>query len=207
MKLLQLFTRILCDILPERPADGVFLFGQTHDNEESVFQKAQQLIESQLANKILFMQTEPISGYPGFDAWKKELLNRGIAESSLVGIPPPDSTILHTLIEAESMAIYARQHNYRSVLIVASPFQQVRAFMTAVTAAFRHYPTLRLYSQPGIALPWLEEVVHSQGKVKGTRSSLIEGELQRIETYQQKGDLATAEEVLAYLNTRDLSNH
>jgi hypothetical protein len=75
--------------------------------------------------------------------------------------------------------------------------------MTAITAALHIYPQLKLYSMPGYPLPWQQEVIHSQGKVIGTRSSLIASELTRIELYQQKGDLASVAAVLNYLNSRD----
>lgn len=200
--MLELLTRVLCDTLPASPADAAFLFGQTPDNQESVFQTAQKLIAENKVKKILLMQTGAISGYPGIEVWKRELMQTGIPESKIAGVPPTDTSILHTLIEAQSMVQHARQQGYQSVVLVASPFQQLRAFMTAVTAAKWHYPELRLYSQPGVALPWTEQVTHSQGKLHGTRSSLIAGELERIEQYQAKGDLASVKEVLDYLNGR-----
>ena len=75
--------------------------------------------------------------------------------------------------------------------------------MTAVTLALREYPELYLYSLPGKPLPWQEEVTHSQGEVLGTRAELIAGEMNRIKTYYAKGDLASVDEVLEYLNRRD----
>ena len=75
--------------------------------------------------------------------------------------------------------------------------------MTAVTVALRHYPEIRLYSYNGLALSWMDTVVHSQGTINGLRKDLIKGELERIKTYQQKGDLATETAVLDYLDQRD----
>jgi hypothetical protein len=115
----------------------------------------------------------------------------------------PQVPVLHTLIEAEAVVTYARQHHFQSLSITAAPFHQPRAFMTAITAALRIYPDLKIYSQTGTPLSWLEEAVHSQGKTKGTRTQLIAGELERIEKYQKQGDLATIKQVLEYLNERD----
>jgi len=56
---------------------------------------------------------------------------------------------------------------------------------------------------PGIAMPWQEEVAHSQGILKAKRYDLIQKELERIEKYQDKGDLALFEQVLNYLNKRE----
>ena len=75
--------------------------------------------------------------------------------------------------------------------------------MTAVTVALREYPELLIYSYPGIAMSWQEEVIHSQGTLKAKRRDLIKEELERIEKYQGKGDLTTPEQVLGYLNKRE----
>ena len=75
--------------------------------------------------------------------------------------------------------------------------------MTSVTVAIREHPELLIYSYPGVAMPWQEEVVHSQGTLKAKRRDLIQEELERIEKYQGKGDLALFEQVLNYLNKRE----
>jgi hypothetical protein len=46
-------------------------------------------------------------------------------------------------------------------------------------------------------------VVHSQGKLHCERRELIQHELDRIKTYQDKGDLAPTQTVLIYLNQRN----
>jgi hypothetical protein len=53
----------------------------------------------------------------------------------------------------------------------------------------------------------MQRVVHSQGRLVAERRGLILEELKRIETYVRKGDLISLEEVIAYLNRRDLSDH
>jgi hypothetical protein len=201
--IIELLIRVLCDTPPSTTTDGVFLFGQTSDNQEAVFITAQQLLDASLARKVLFVQTGPISGFPGFDAWKKLLNQQGIGDMQIEGITGVNSPILHTLIEAEALVQFAKEKGYRSLFVVASPFQQLRAYMTAVTVAVREYPELKLYSRPGVALPWLEQVVHSQGTTAGSRKDLIQGELERIDKYNQKGDLDSVELVLNYLNKRD----
>jgi hypothetical protein len=74
--------------------------------------------------------------------------------------------------------------------------------MTAITVVLREYPALKLYSHPAFTMPWQEEAVHSQGTLKATRSELIHMELERINKYQKKGDLASFDEILTYLNNR-----
>lgn len=202
----ELIIRTLCDTMPEEPADALFLFGQTEDNQESAFAVARHLLQAHAIKKVLFLGTGPISGYPGFARWKAALVRSGVGEEQLEPVPPlpADTDILHTGIEAKSLAVFAKERQYRRVIVTASPFQQPRAYMAAVTAALRNFPELYIYSHPGKALPWKEEVVHSQGKVQNARAGLIAGEMERIQKYHAIGDLVSVDEVIAYLNRRDM---
>lgn len=201
----ELIIRTLCDTLPDRAVDGLFLFGQTEDNQQAAFETARLFLENGRTDKVLCLGTKAMSGYPGFEVWKKEMLKQGIGEAQLVPVPPVPATteLLHTLIEATSAVRYAKEQGYQSLAVTAAPFQQPRAFMTAITAALREYPELYLYSLPGKAMPWQEEVVHSQGKVQDTRAGLIAGEMERIACYHDQDDLISVKEALEYLNRRD----
>ncbi|NEM99314.1 YdcF family protein [Pontibacter burrus] len=201
----ELIIRTLCDTLPATPADALFLFGQTEDNQEAAFAAAKLLLQEKYTARVLFLGTEAMSGYPGGSSWKAAMVEKGIPEDSMEMIMPvPANTdMLHTGIEANSLVKHAKERDYRSVIVTAAPFQQPRAFMAAATAAMRLYPELRIYSLPGKPLPWQEVAVHSQGKAESTRAGLIAGEMKRIEKYSKQGDLATVAEVLGYLNKRD----
>ncbi|WP_299823578.1 YdcF family protein [uncultured Pontibacter sp.] len=200
----ELIIRSLCDTLPPAPADAVFLFGQTEDNQQSVFASAVYLLSNKLAKKVMFLDTEPLSGYPGFEGWQQELQKLGVKPEEIEPVPvATGTTSLNTRIEAQNAIKHAKAIGYQHLIVIASPFQQPRAFMTAVTAVEEHYPKLKVYSYPGRNLSWCEEVVHSQGKVTGTRAELIAGEMERIHKYGNMGDLAKVEEVLDYLNRRD----
>jgi hypothetical protein len=201
----ELIIRALCDTIPAEPVEALFLFGQTEDNQQAAFETAHQFLQSGRTGKVLCLGTKAMSGYPGFEVWKEEMERLGIGEGQLVGIPPvpADTDLLHTLIEATSAVRYAKEQGYRNLVVTAAPFQQPRAFMTAITAALREYPELYLYSLPGKAMPWQEEVVHSQGKLEDTRAGLIAGEMERISCYHDRNDLISVSEALDYLNRRD----
>ena len=199
----ELITRTLCDILPHKPTNGAYLYCQTRSNQRSVFQTAQLLIKNSHTSKILILNSKAKSGFPGYAEWKNRLQQLGLSVEQIEGVDNKETTMLNTLIESESLIRFAKQHNYRSLFVVAPPFHQLRAFMTAVTVALREYPELLIYSYPGATMPWLEEVIHSQGTLKAKRRDLIQDELERIEKYQNKGDLAVFEAVLSYLNKRE----
>ena len=75
--------------------------------------------------------------------------------------------------------------------------------MTVVTVTLREYLQLRIYSYPPATMSWQGKVLYSQGTLRAKRSELIYAEWERVDTYQQKGDLASFESVLAYLNGRE----
>ena len=200
---IELLTRALCDLRPKNPTNGAYLYCQTRSNQQSIFQAAQFLLNNSLTFKILILNTKAKSGYPGVSEWKQELKQLGLPEEQIEEVKIKESSMLNTLIESEVIIRFAKKHRYRSLFVVAPPFQQLRALMTAVTVALREYPELLIYSYPGIAMSWQEEVIHSQGTLKAKRCDLIQEELERIEKYQRKGDLTTPEQVLSYLNKRE----
>ena len=202
MPLIELLIRVLYDPLPEAPTEGAYLFGQTVDNEQSVFATAVDLINRHQARRLLIPDSSPRCGYPGFRAWHQALVGLGLGETTITGIPTASYPTLNTLIEAVAVVRYARQENITSIFVAAPPFHQLRAFMTTVSVALQEFPELQIYNRVGMALPWPETVFHSQGTLECRRSDLIHSELERIERYQAKGDLASTAEILDYLNQR-----
>jgi hypothetical protein len=199
----ELLIRALCDLRPKNPTNGAYLYCQTISNQQSIFKAALSLLNNSLTYKILILNTKAKSGYPGFTEWKQQLQQLGLYEEQIEGVINIETSMLNTLIESEAIIRFAKQHSYRSLFVVAPPFQQLRVFMTAVTVALREYPELLIYSYPGLAMSWQEEVIHSQGTLKAKRRDLIQEELERIEKYHSKGDLVSPEQVLSYLNKRE----
>lgn len=198
----EILTRTLCDSRPGFPVDGAYLYCQTQSNQQSLFQTARFLVENHYTRKIMVLQAVAKSGYPGFDHWRQQLRKAEIDEEQIEGVICGETSSLNTLIESEAVIRFAGNKGYTSLFIIAPPFQQLRAFMTAVTVALRFYPRLLLYSYPSATMPWQEHVMHSQGTLQAKRSELIHSEWERIETYQKKGDLASFAEILTYLDNR-----
>ena len=195
---IELIIRSLCDTQPKSQAHGAYLFCQTINNQISSFHAAVDLINNHLAAKILILDEKEKSGYPGATKWLLQLEKLGLGSEQIEMIAKHDSSNLNTLTESEALIRHAGNKGYRSLFVVAPPFQQVRAFMTAITVAIKVYPGISIYSYPGEALPWHEKVIHSQGILEAKRCELIHAELERINTYQKKGDLALFEQVLDY---------
>ena len=129
--------------------------------------------------------------------------NEILFEKKIFGVQFGSSTIHNTLTEAEALVEYAKNYEFKSIIVTAPPFHQLRSFMTTVGVAIREYPRLNVFSLPGVTQPWNEQVIHSQGVLTAERWQLIQSELKRIEKYTLKGDLASIDVVLDYLNVRD----
>jgi hypothetical protein len=201
--MIELLIQTLCDLPPATPADGAYLFGQTVDNQTSVFNTALDLVKENRIRQVLIPDSAPRCGYPGFKAWHQALIAQGLNPSTISGVPTASFPTLHTRIEAIALVRYAKQENMSAVFVVAAPFHQLRAFMTTVSVALQEFPELRVYSRVGQTLPWYETVLHSQGTLECQRRELIHSELERIQRYQATGDLAPTAQILEYLGRRD----
>jgi hypothetical protein len=159
-----------------------------------------------LARGIVLLNTASSEGYAGFGVWKDRLIEMGIEGNQILSahLCADDN---NTLTEAEAVVKFAKRSNSKSMIVSATPFHQIRAFMTTVRVTLAEYPQLKVYSLPGEALPWSEMVIHSQGLLPAKRSELIAAEFAGINEYSQKGDLISFDKVIAYLNQRDQSKN
>lgn len=198
----ELLHRIFSDLLPAS-SDAAYLFGQTPDNQGAVFQRARQLVDHAQTHTLLIPGTGPMSGYPGKDDWFQRLARLQIAPSLIQPVPIGATDSLNSLIEAQAVVRYAKTQGFQSLFVIAAPFHQQRAVMTIITVALQDYPQLQVYSAPGFPMNWQTVVVHSQGQLQGKRHELIYSELERIDQYGAKGDLASREVILEYLRQRD----
>jgi hypothetical protein len=197
----ELRTRVLCDVEPPHRVDAVYLFGETVDNELSVIDAGGSLWHSGHVHAVAICGMEAKSGYPGFTSWQSQLQERGVG--TILGVNVPQQPAVHTLDEAKALIRHAKEEGWKTLYITAEPFHQVRAFVSVVTALAGDYARLRIYNHVGRVLNWNEDVVHSQGVLRGKRSRLIRTEASNTDRYQRKGDLVSYEEALAYLNRRD----
>ena len=203
---LQLVVRVLCDQEPgDRANIPIYLVGQTEDNQASVFGRLAMWDAATRHHGL--RPTNPVaisagstSGYPGAETWARELALRGVHTIRIRRVPCAGQ--LNTLTELESLVQYAGESGWNEIVMMAAPFHQLRSFLTIVGAIRRQRSSLRVYNVPGIALPWGEEALHSQGVLRATRSQLVVEEHARIVRYTERGDLATVSQAMEYLDRR-----
>ena len=197
-------VRTLCDDDGIRVVDTAYLFAQTTDNENSSLITGARLYRDNRVGLlgICAGNDHAASGYSGFSSWKEKLTRLGVPEHAILGIDIPDGN-LNTLTEATTLVRESKRRALKTLRVIASPFHQIRCFISTVSVVLREYPELKVYSKVGYAMEWNKRVAHSQMTTIGKRSELIAGELDRINRYHEKGDLVSPDEIINYLDQRD----
>lgn len=208
-KLFQLATMVMADDVPhDYGASPAYLFSETSDNEKSVFTAGEYMVRSGIVSELLLAHdtTGNNNGYPGGPKWKEQLVNGGVPDSK-IRLIPFTGELLHTLSESIDLIRLAKKEKWKSLIVVAPPFHQLRAFISVVTALVDvGYPELKVYNVVGSPLSWYEQARHSQGTLTAKRTELIHTELARIGQYQKNGTpvpLLSTKRVLEYLSWRN----
>lgn len=202
-ELLELSQRIMDDDKPKVKADAVFMYGQTQDNESSIFFGVKWLYEKKLIEKVVFGQGGKLSGGQDYiPGYQEKLTQFGIPKEAIIPIQITEA-MANTHTEALAHIAQAKAQQWKNVYVMASPHHQFRAFMNTISIVLREYPKLKVFSILGKHLPWTQVALHSQFVEIGKRCDLVAKEWARIEAYHAKGDLVSARQVLDYLNQRD----
>lgn len=207
----RLLTVALADEEPWGVVPAAYLFGHTPDNEDSLLVRGAELFDQRKIRQILLCGGGPYRtprspeapiAYSGEDAWRKILVEEGVPEENIFGIPRP--LLSHTGTEAERLVLWARERRWLDLFIVALPMHMPRAFANAITQTLRLYPALRIWCKPGATLPYAENAVSSQGTVQGVR--LFEGvsaEYDRLNaTWDNPLDIAPPDAIMEYILRR-----
>lgn len=119
----------------------------------------------------------------------RKLQSLGLPEEHIVW----EETGAHTRAEADATLRLAEKHGWRSLLLVTTEYHQYRAFLTFVKAMRDMNLDIELTMVPENEFPQFHSKTHEE---------VIAGEMERIATYQQKGDVASWEEGITYLLSR-----
>jgi hypothetical protein len=211
-RLFELVARILCDSIPPGSVDAVCFFGQTTENDTPMLESAARIQRAGLANLVA------VTGFKGekneekgfevrsCEAFTAKLVELGVDPANIVGFPLSAKFPPCTDAEAIGVVEFAKERGWKSLIVTVPPLHQVRAFISIVSAAIKYYPELMIYSVPAEALPWTQEVIHSQSAPRARRSAQFAGELAKLEKYWLKGDHSSPDVILAYLDTREEGN-
>lgn len=207
---LLLLTRVMSDLAVN--TDAACLVGQTRDNAPSVLARGAELFQRCLVPTLACPRSSGSFEYPGYCGFEfswNALRGYGVPQEAIMAVDYSGKVgdILNTTTELISLARFAKQERWGKICLVASPFHQLRSFITAVTVIDREYPSLKIHNCAGLPSPWNQRVIHSQGTLVGSRTDLAKEEILRIERYQQDGNnpypLVSVERALEYLDWRD----
>ncbi len=199
----ELIIRVFSEKYPDFSFQSLSVFAHSIDNYKYVIDKACEIYLKKNV-PIVINGARKISGYVGVNEYKRLLQKNGVKKTDIIIAKPIDENMLHTRNESIAYIQTINQLQFLNNLIVSVPFHQIRAFMTMVTIVKELKVNIKLYNCPVINFDWNKTVTHSQDILRKVARELIYDELERIKKYQMKGDLASTEDVLNYLNTRDL---
>ena len=201
--LLALSVRVFGDKLPKQ-VEVVYAFSQTKDNEDGMCD-AVKILSEQYPKAVILMSGEDGSrgcGWEGFARFKQCLENAGVSAQRMEGVPFPESEAnINTLNESRALLNFCSRREISDIIIVAPPFHLLRCsitFVSCLVSESRRRPLV--YSSAALSMSWIETVAHSQGRLRGSRSSFIYSEISRIWRYYVKGDLEHPRDVFNWLD-------
>jgi uncharacterized SAM-binding protein YcdF (DUF218 family) len=116
----------------------------------------------------------------------RKLTALGVPEEHIIW----EETGAHTRAEADATLRLAQKHGWKTLLVVTTEYHQYRAFLTLVKAMRDLKMELKLIMVSENKFPQFHSKTHEE---------TITGEMERITVYQQKGDVASLQEGILYL--------
>lgn len=129
----------------------------------------------------------------GAPALAEILMGKGVAPSRIL----VESASQNTREQAVNVVDLAMQNEWRRLLLVASPYHSPRAFLTFIQALHDvgKEEVMQLVNVPAAEMPWWKSPIG----VEASRVDLLASEFDKIDAYQQTGDVASYEDGLTYI--------
>ena len=193
---------------PPKTIDVIFFHDRSYGDFTNLFQMAASMYKSGIARFIATPNTDgarfgrniPREASPGKEWVTRQLLALHLPIESIIR---PDMPSHHTWEENNAFLQLARERKWRSAAILTQPHQLLRTMLGMVKAMDNTGYLMEVYTATPIYTPWYEITRVNQGEEEKMRVENIDDELIRIPQYQEKGDLASLEELSAYLEARE----
>ncbi len=205
LALLQAMTLILTD-WPTHPIDAVFFHGLASGNDDNdIFNVAASLYLYQRATYVAINGSEgerfggviPGEAWAGYTVWRQRLILAGISANWIL----PTEPAFNTKEDCEAFLKLARERKWTSAAVLTQPHQMLRTMLSWVKTMQDASYMMRLHPVTQRPMNWNKRSFGSQAAVEESRFAQITKEFERIPVYQKKGDLATLEELVAYLTS------
>lgn len=160
------------------------------------YKKAVSLFKEGIAPLICFSGNfdDEKSGAFTFDKIKPLILQSGVKEADLLY----EDRSINTYDQAVEIIALAKERKWKRIVLVASQYHSYRAFLTFLCVQKQKMPELIIDMASVQELDWYEETGW------GRRIDLLSVELDKIDAYNKKKNVATYEEGLEYLRWKSL---
>ena len=202
-------TVMLLSGQPRGEVDVLFLHNRSFGDYTGLFEMAQAMIRQDVVRFITVTNNEgervgsttPFEANPGI-SW---CINQLIYGHHILPerILHPDMKAFHTREENDAFLELADERGWLSGVILAQPHQLLRATLGMVRAMIETGYAMAIYTAAPPDTPWQEVVSGNQGLQVKPRADHIRDELERVLKYQATGELASFDDLYAYLEARD----
>ena len=207
-EMIALKRRVMGDVLPPKGrADAIYCVGGTRDTQEQDLEVGNMLWHAGYAPIIGAVRGTTEHGYCGFEFCRDRLIRRGrVPAAAIVPIDvlPEDGDRLNTHTEGKALLVHAGIYRWRTVIVCAPFFHQLRASSTFISLLNLQNPELLIFNQPGEPGNLKQRVRHSQGIVEGDLLELFISEFGRMFLYHNLGHIRSCTELIAYYDRRDM---
>lgn len=195
---------------PQKHVDVLFFHNRSFGDYTGLYEMARSMYQERQARFIAITNnegetylnpTEPFVANPG----KTECI-RKLTEGSRIlrrRILIPEMKALHTREENTAFLDLSIKEGWESAVILAQPHQVLRPFLGLIQTMRQAGYWMDVYAAAPSSTPWLEEVKGNQGEQMKARSEHIDEELGRIYLRQSTNELASFEQLFAYLEARE----
>lgn len=209
-------TTLLLSDSPPGPIDAVFFFGRSFFDAEKqgIFTVAVDLIKQDKARYLVLADSEgermgetiPRVAYPGKSLWMDRLVcTLGVDKDRILYSPHliPGEHGFNTKTEAQAFLATSVERGFKTAVVLTQPHQIVRAMLGVVKTINQKGLSVDVWCMSPEPTDWNKRVQGSQGMARKPRVEHIPDEINRILKYQAKGDIASFDELFAYLARRD----
>lgn len=211
-------TTMLLSDRPSEPVDAIFFFGRSYFDagKHDLYKTAVDLIKDKKAQYVFLPGDEgfrmggsvPRESRPGISLETDRLTKMGVDRDKIFYCPHPipETIGFNTKTEGDAFLKTAEQRGFKRVIVLTQPHQIVRAMLGVVKTIDDQELDIDIWCSVPQSTDWQVRVKGSQGKERKPRAEHIPDETGRILKYQDQGDLASFEELFAYLEKRDSRN-
>ncbi len=159
------------------------------------YKKAADLFNNGYSDKIVFSGaiTDYNYGSFPFEDILPKLLEAGVPEESIIH----EKNSSNTLEQAIKVIDIAIKNKWNKIILVATHDHQYRAYLTFLKQVLERKKEILLFNSPVRNLKWFEK------NVWGRRFDNIDNEFEKINTYMQKGHLASFDEAIEYHKVKE----